>query len=186
MNIDQQPPLFDAEPLRERTERSADEVAEQVAAIAAAAIRNGQTSTSEGARNAGTQRMIDDLGGGEPRETTAVDPPHFALPERKRRPTGSVRDLESDRDHQLDAERAEFEELTDEQLAERREISARGRTAAEAALDDAFGKDRKIEAIRRKVEQMIPIDPDDVAGSEAARERQLTAMLRTYFDNKPS
>jgi hypothetical protein len=78
-------------------------------------------------------------------------------------------------------EAAEQPELSPE---ERQAVSRRGRAAVEAALDEEFGKDRHITALEAKVNAMIPIDPDDVAGSLAARERQLTALLRTHFEQK--
>lgn len=116
--------------------------------------------------------------------SAAVEPPRFARPDRKPRPTGNVRDFETDRDHELAAERANYEELTEEQLEERRTASKNGRVAIEAALDDAFGKDRHIKAIEAKVERMIPIDPDRVQESLAARERQVNALLRKHFEDK--
>lgn len=69
-------------------------------------------------------------------------------------------------------------------LEERHAISARGRAAVEAALDETFGKDRKIQAIIDQVHRMIPIDPDNVAKSEQDRERMITARLRTHFGNQ--
>lgn len=69
-------------------------------------------------------------------------------------------------------------------LEERLETSARGRAAIEAALDEEFGKDRKIKAIEEEVNRLIPIDPDNVAKSEEARHRLLTARLRIHFDKQ--
>jgi hypothetical protein len=110
----------------------------------------------------------------------ATEPPKMSLPKRKPRRTGHVRDFESDRDHELAQMRAEYKPPSPEQA----EISARGRAAVEAALDEALGKDRHIQAIIDKVHQEVPIDPDDVAKSEAARDRLISARLRTYFDNQ--
>ena len=69
-------------------------------------------------------------------------------------------------------------------LDERRAISARGRAAVEAALDEAQGKDRKIQAIIDKVHAMIPIDPDNVAKSNEDRERHINALLRSHFESQ--
>ena len=101
-------------------------------------------------------------------------------PPRKPHRTGHVRDFESDRDHQLAEERAAYEPLSSEQPV----INARGRAAVEAALDEAFGKDRKVQAIIDEVHRLIPIDRDNVAKSEADRERMITARLRTFFDSQ--
>lgn len=109
-----------------------------------------------------------------------AEPPATPRPKRKRRRTGNVRDFESDRDHENAQMRAEYTPPSSDQP----EISARGRAAVEAALDEAFGKDRHVQAIVDKVNQEIPIDPDNVAKSEEARERLINARLRTYFDNK--
>lgn len=79
---------------------------------------------------------------------------------------------------------AESAEQPEVPLEERLAISARGRAAVEEALDTAFGKDRKLEAIRRKVEEMIPIRPDYVAEDTAARERLETALVTKYFEDK--
>ena len=115
------------------------------------------------------------------------EPPRSPKPPRKPRhshrggrsyPEKSGRDISREMANQEAAEQAPVP------LEERREASARGRLAIEAALDEAFGKDRHIAALEAKVNAMIPIDPDDVAGSEAARERHLNALLRTYFDSK--
>lgn len=106
--------------------------------------------------------------------------PLMSRPERKRRRTGHVRDFESDRDHELAQMRAEYQPPSPDQP----EINARGRAAIEAELDEEFGKDRHIKAIIERVHQEIPLDPDDVAGSEQARERLINARLRTYFDRK--
>ena len=86
-------------------------------------------------------------------------------PPRKPHRTGHVRD---------------FETLSSEQPV----IIARGRAAVEAALDEAFGKDRKVQAIIDEVHRLIPIDRDNVAKSEADRERMITARLRTFFDSQ--
>lgn len=95
--------------------------------------------------------------------------------ERKRRPTGHVRDFESDRDHDLAAERAAYEPLSDEQL----ETNRRGAEMLRKSMAD-----RAIQNIVDRVNAMIPIDPDNVAKSEEARERHLNALLRTHFDRK--
>lgn len=106
--------------------------------------------------------------------------PAPARVERKPRRTGHVRDFESDRDYQLAEERANYQPPSPQQA----EINSRGRAQVEAALDDAFGKDRVIKAIEAEVHRMIPIDRDNVAKSEADRERMITARLRAYFDHK--
>lgn len=110
----------------------------------------------------------------------ATELPRTPRPKRKPRRRSHVRDFESDRDHEDAQMRAEYTPPSPDQP----EISARGRAAVESALDDAFGKDRHIQAIVDRVHQEIPIDPDDVAKSEQARERLINARLRTYFDNK--
>lgn len=109
-----------------------------------------------------------------------TEPPATPRPKRKPRRTGNVRDFESDRDHELAQMRAEYVPPSPEQP----EINARGREAVESALDEAFGKDRRIQAIVDRVHQEIPIDPDDVVKSEQARERLINARIRTYLDNK--
>lgn len=110
----------------------------------------------------------------------ATELPRTPRPPLKPRRTGHVRDFESDRDHQLAEERAAYEPPSSEQP----EINARGRAAVEAALDEAFGKDRKVQAIIDEVHRLIPIDRDNVAKSEADRERMITARLRTFFDSQ--
>lgn len=70
-----------------------------------------------GERNPGTQRMIDELGGGQPAESLAVDPPRLARPPRAPRRRVHVRDFESDRDAQLAAERADYRPSTPEERA---------------------------------------------------------------------
>lgn len=109
----------------------------------------------------------------------------FAAPKTpKLHPTGHVYDYETDRDHEDAALRAEYKKLTPEEAVQQRETNAGGRALVEAALDEEFGKDRKIKAIEEKVDEMIPIDPDRVEESLKARERQKTALLRKYFDDK--
>lgn len=110
----------------------------------------------------------------------ATELPRTPRPPRKPRRTGHVRDFESDRDHQLAEERAAYQPPSPEQS----EINVRGRALVEEALDEAFGKDRKIQAIVDEVHRMIPIDPDDVKKSEEARERMINARLRTFFDSQ--
>ena len=106
--------------------------------------------------------------------------PRTPRPPRKPRRTGHVRDFESDRDYQLAEERAAYQPPSPEQG----EVNTRGRALVEEALDEAFGKDRKIQAIVDEVHRMIPIDPDDVKKSEEARDRMINARLRTLFDNQ--
>lgn len=98
----------------------------------------------------------------------------------KLHPTGHVHDYESDRDHELAAERAVYQPASTEQS----EINARGRAMIEKELDLEFGYDRKIKAIEAQVEQEIPIDPDNVEKSLADRERLVTARLYTHFGRK--
>ena len=112
--------------------------------------------------------------------TGSTELPPTPGPARKRRRSGHVRDFESDRDHQLAEERANYQPADPEQP----HINARGRAAVEAALDEAFGRDRVIKAIEAEVHRLIPIDPDNVAKSEADRERMITARLRTHFEQK--
>lgn len=69
-------------------------------------------------------------------------------------------------------------------VEERRAINARGRAAVDAAYDEAFGKDRKIQAIIDKVHAMIPIDPDNAEKSTLDRERHINALLRAHFDKQ--
>lgn len=110
----------------------------------------------------------------------ATELPQAPRPPHKLHRTGHVRDYESDRDHQLALERAAYQPPSPEQAG----INARGRAGVEAALDEAFGKDRHIQAIIDEVHRQIPIDPDNVQKSEADRERMITARLRTHFDRQ--
>lgn len=110
----------------------------------------------------------------------ATEMPPAPHPKRKPRRTSHVRDFESDRDHELAQMRAEYQPP----LPGQPEINERGRAAVESALDETFGRNRHIDAIVARVHQEIPIDPDDVSGSEAARDRLINARLRTYFDRK--
>lgn len=93
-------------------------------------------------------------------------------------PEKSGRDISREMANQEAAEQAPTP------LEERLETSARGRAAIEAALDEEFGKDRKIKAIVEEVNRLIPIDPDNVAKSEADRERMITARLRAHFERE--
>lgn len=110
----------------------------------------------------------------------ATELPRAPRSPHKPRRSGHVRDFESDRDHELAEMRAAYEPSSPEQG----EVNARGRALIEAALDEAFGKDRKIQAIVDEVHRMVPIDPDNVAKSQEDRERMVTARLRTYFDSQ--
>lgn len=73
--------IFDTEPTLEERRSAISE------AIAQAAV--GRTVHTE--RNPGTQRMIDDLGGGEPRETLLQDPPRIRRQDR--RPTSKKKGM---------------------------------------------------------------------------------------------
>lgn len=104
--------------------------------------------------------------------------PHHSRRGGRAYPEKSGRDIGREIANQEAAEQAPIP------IEERRAISARGRAAVEAALDEAFGKDRKIQAIIDDVHRMIPIDPDNVAKSEEERERMITARLHTLFDSE--
>lgn len=112
------------------------------------------------------------------------DRPHRSPRERRQHRTGHVRDYESDRDHELAELRESYVPMTEEEIEQQRAANAHGRMLVEEALDDAFGKDRKIKAIQEQVEREIPIDPDNVAKSLADRERLINARLRTYFEHR--
>jgi hypothetical protein len=128
----------------------------------------------------GFSRDLAEIKAGKKIVSGTTELPATPRPKRKPRRTGHVRDFESDRDHELAQMRAEYQPPSPDQS----EITSRGRAAVEAALDETLGKDRHIQAIVDKVHQEIPIDPDDVAKSEQARERLINARLRTYFDNQ--
>ena len=106
----------------------------------------------------------------EPVATPKVRKPHYSHRGGRAYPEISGRDIGRMMANEEAASQPEVP------LEARREISARGRAAVEEALDEAFGKDRKLEAIRRKVEQMIPLRPDYMAEDLAARERLETAL----------
>lgn len=110
----------------------------------------------------------------------STEVPPSASPERKPRHSGHVRDFESDRDHELAAERAAYKPPS----AEQPEINQRGRALVDAALDEQFGKDRHVARIINEVHEQIPLDPNNTEASESARSRMISARLRTYFDSK--
>lgn len=64
------------------------------------------------------------------------------------------------------------------------EDRAEHKAVLEAALDETMGKDRHLEAIKRKVEQRIPIDPDNVTKSLEARKALETALVTKHFEDK--
>ncbi len=113
-----------------------------------------------------------------PRMPKSPRKPHYSHRGGRAYPEKSGRDISRELANQATAEEAPVP------LEERRAISARGRAAVEAALDEAFGKDRKINAIVEEVHRMIPIDPDNVTKSEEDRDRMINVRLRALFDKQ--
>ena len=94
----------------------------------------------------------------------------------KIRPTGHVRDYESDRDHELADERAAYEPLSDEQRA----INARGR-ALLRPLRDKLELDN---ATRRVKEAHAHPDPDYLDKEAEDEERELNAQMRKIYERR--
>lgn len=94
----------------------------------------------------------------------------------KLRPTGHVRDFESDRDHELAEERAAFEPISDEQ----KEINARGRALLQPIRD-------KLEidnAIRHVEEAHAHPDPDRIPEDEESKQRELNVQMRKIYERR--
>ena len=113
-----------------------------------------------------------------PSPRTSHKHPHYSHRGGRALPEKSGRDISRELANQEAAAEAPVP------LEERRAISARGRAAVNAALDEAFGKDRHIQAVIDDVHRMIPIDPDNVAKSKEDRERMINARLRSLFDKQ--